>query len=454
MAKPASDLARDIKPDTIIVGRLKDYAWKIGVDVQRLRFDAAGVSESSGLTNIEIPLKDQIKTDISQDPGKRIYQKWVGTGLSVDTSLVNIDPPAASAITIKVNNRISAIVENLIAGDPSGIIRRVLIESGQTDQWRKEISGSLSLEGLSVTEIADPNTNLQKTVIHVPLLTRGSQLAKADMAATKSWIIATFPNAQLGIALTTEGFTLRRGLNYARGAIGDYQDGLRQHAYLRTGMNLLLIPLAAAAVGMGVAGSNATSIAALSLSGGAVYGIGNVLSSRPREKLYAQGIKAINCAVKVMLPLNLPDSIYERLVIGLAVVKRNESSLVELLTEVSNLESKVETANQNSNALSGTKDSLTRARSALAVSQKVRADGSTLQGQIEGASDRLIQSVTEIQGLVEVTPVFWTGREAKIVVERPSQKSGDTDGAETKDAWGGVQSTSGHGGNQGSADAE
>ncbi|NGZ09354.1 MAG: hypothetical protein CV088_08195, partial [Nitrospira sp. LK70] len=61
------------------------------------------------------------------------------------------------------------------------------------------------------------------------------------------------------------------------------------------------------------------------------------------------------------------------------------------------------------------------------------------------AKNKRVAAVQKVQR--EVTPVFWTGREAKIVVERPSQKSGGTDGAETKDAWGGVQSTSGRGGN-------
>jgi hypothetical protein len=43
----------------------------------------------------------------------------------------------------------------------------------------------------------------------------------------------------------------------------------------------------------------------------------------------------------------------------------------------------------------------------------------------------------------EVTPVFGTGREAKIVVKRPSEKPGGTHGPEAEDAYGGVQSAAG-----------
>ncbi|MBS1586640.1 MAG: hypothetical protein JSS82_13985, partial [Bacteroidetes bacterium] len=54
----------------------------------------------------------------------------------------------------------------------------------------------------------------------------------------------------------------------------------------------------------------------------------------------------------------------------------------------------------------------------------------------------------------EVTPVFWTGRDAKIVVKRPSQKPGDTHGPEAEDTCGGVQSAGGGGGDQRGADTE
>jgi|CXWL01.1.fsa_nt_gi hypothetical protein len=54
----------------------------------------------------------------------------------------------------------------------------------------------------------------------------------------------------------------------------------------------------------------------------------------------------------------------------------------------------------------------------------------------------------------EVTPVFWTGRDAKIVVERPTQKPGETHGPEAEDTCGGVQSAGGGRGDQRGADAE
>ncbi|BFU92187.1 MAG: hypothetical protein NTAFB01_33740 [Nitrospira sp.] len=61
---------------------------------------------------------------------------------------------------------------------------------------------------------------------------------------------------------------------------------------------------------------------------------------------------------------------------------------------------------------------------------------------------------TDWLGTLEVTPIFWTGREAKIVVERPTQKPGETHDSEAEDTCGGVQSAGGNGGDQGGADAE
>jgi hypothetical protein len=67
-----------------------------------------------------------------------------------------------------------------------------------------------------------------------------------------------------------------------------------------------------------------------------------------------------------------------------------------------------------------------------------------------------LRNISEMQseGALKLPPFFWTGRDAKIVVERPTQKPGETHGSEGEDTCGGVQNASGSGGDQRGADAE
>lgn len=74
-------------------------------------------------------------------------------------------------------------------------------------------------------------------------------------------------------------------------------------------MGLRLIPLGAAALGLGVTDGSGAAVAALGLAGGASYAFGAWLSSRPRKLVYGAGIKAMTCAVNALLRLAFsPDA--------------------------------------------------------------------------------------------------------------------------------------------------
>ena len=81
-----------------------------------------------------------------------------------------------------------------------------------------------------------------------------------------------------------------------------------------------LIPLGAAALGLGVTGASATAITVVGLTGAAGYAEGQWLDSTPRQRAYIAGYNAVNCALEAVAPLDLDDTTESRLTSGLAQI--------------------------------------------------------------------------------------------------------------------------------------
>jgi hypothetical protein len=104
-----------------------------------------------------------------------------------------------------------------------------------------------------------------------------------------------------------ESVTLSSALAYTRAQIDSYQAGIDDQAELNSALALGLIPLTAAAMGVGATGGPATTVLALGLSGAAAYGLGSWFASKPEQLLYAAGIKALICARRVVDPIAIPE---------------------------------------------------------------------------------------------------------------------------------------------------
>ena len=103
-----------------------------------------------------------------------------------------------------------------------------------------------------------------------------------------------------------QSVTLQSAIDYANRAKVAYKEATGDQAMLTSGLGLGLIPLSAAALGLGITGANGDAITALGLTGAAGYSGATWLSSKPRQLVYIAGIKAMTCAVDAMIPLNLP----------------------------------------------------------------------------------------------------------------------------------------------------
>lgn len=104
-------------------------------------------------------------------------------------------------------------------------------------------------------------------------------------------------------AAAAPALTLADANQCADAWIASYRGALGDQATLINGLGLAMIPLSAAALGLGVVGGQTTAITALAATGAAGIGAGYWLSSKPREKVYAAGMGALVCAKKIMTPL-------------------------------------------------------------------------------------------------------------------------------------------------------
>jgi hypothetical protein len=99
--------------------------------------------------------------------------------------------------------------------------------------------------------------------------------------------------------------TLADGIAYANNAKDRYKEAVGDQTLLTNALAVGLIPLGAAALGLGVTGGGSTAITALGLAGATAFATGTWLNSKPRQLIYIEGIKAVTCAVDAVLPLSL-----------------------------------------------------------------------------------------------------------------------------------------------------
>lgn len=97
--------------------------------------------------------------------------------------------------------------------------------------------------------------------------------------------------------------TITDGIKYADEAKAAYKQAIGQQSQLGSWLGIGLIPLGAAALGLGITSGNPAAITAVGLAGAAGYGVGTWLQSKPNQRAWLAGYNATTCAVDAILPL-------------------------------------------------------------------------------------------------------------------------------------------------------
>jgi hypothetical protein len=106
----------------------------------------------------------------------------------------------------------------------------------------------------------------------------------------------------------TESVSLTDAFDYAAKVKDAYRSALRDQACLQSWLGIGLVPLTAAAIGLGATGSSANTVLSLGLAGTSALGIGTWLYNKPRQLAWVAGLKAVTCAEDAMEPLNFSSS--------------------------------------------------------------------------------------------------------------------------------------------------
>jgi len=96
---------------------------------------------------------------------------------------------------------------------------------------------------------------------------------------------------------------ITEGITYADQAKAAYKSAIGEQSKLSSWLGIGLIPLGAAALGLGMTGGPTAAVVALGLTGAAGYGVGTWLQSRPQQRAWVAGYNATTCAVDAILPL-------------------------------------------------------------------------------------------------------------------------------------------------------
>src|SRR5436190_10155780 len=130
-----------------------------------------------------------------------------------------------------------------------------------------------------------------------------SLLAAAGCSLVNPFVIGPRTRVAAATAPPSPSMDLPTAKAYADKVKDEYREALGDQAKLLSWLGIGLIPLSAAAIGLGATGGPPSAVLATGLTGAAGFGVGTWLINKPRQAAYVAGIKAVSCAVDAVEPL-------------------------------------------------------------------------------------------------------------------------------------------------------
>lgn len=198
-----------------------------------------------------------------------------------------------------------------------------------------------------------------------------------------------------------EPLHLEEAVVYAESAKTAYQNALNEHAFLPNALPWVTIPMAAAALGLGISGASGDPITALGLTTATGLALGQWVQNKPREALYNLGMNAITCLLQSIAPLPLIDSkALERAFVGdqslRARLKKLAGDLERLETFKAGLKAKDNRTQDEKKERTRAEDLLQRGYEMLRKAEAINKDGFKLYVTVEGAAYSLVQNVDQV----------------------------------------------------------
>lgn len=126
--------------------------------------------------------------------------------------------------------------------------------------------------------------------------------------------------------------TLSNAVRYAEDTRNAYEDGMGEHGALTRVVGTVLIAAAAAAAAIGLTGGGSEAIGAIGAGGAGLFGIGQMLHSENRVKLYGEAHEAVGCVLGAFAGLRGLD--LQRIEVLALRMQRQKDSVAQDLAEV------------------------------------------------------------------------------------------------------------------------
>lgn len=212
--------------------------------------------------------------------------------------------------------------------------------------------------------------------------------------------------------------SLSQALEYGEAVKDAYRGALRDQSQLLTWLGIGLIPLTAAAMGLGARAAAPDAVLGLGLGGASAYGIGTWLHHKPRQLAWAAGLKAVTCVQTVAAPLRAANE--EDLAKGL---KDLQVALRTLSIAAGALETQADLAKAAMAGASSSQQPVVDARTALAsleeaaraelkdaravttAAEKALRSGEALQHTLASAGEMVAAAIARITDQVDAIVV-------------------------------------------------
>lgn len=126
--------------------------------------------------------------------------------------------------------------------------------------------------------------------------------AKRDALRLTPTRVAAVQSPDSGVIPICANPEMQHAFAYAEYAKDQYGDAGKQYGSISGTLGVALIPMGAAAAGLGITGQSGVPVTSLGLAAATGLGLGTWLQSPPREATYAHGQLAIECILDVFQP--------------------------------------------------------------------------------------------------------------------------------------------------------
>ena len=131
---------------------------------------------------------------------------------------------------------------------------------------------------------------------------------------------------------------LLTAIAYAEYAKDEYMAAKRQEGSIPPFLASVLGPIGGTALALGALGINPTAVTSLGAAGGTIAGIGTVVQSKDREKIYVTGAEGVQCLLNNMQPYTYIDREELRKLYKALKILASERVLVSTLTAAAQAE--------------------------------------------------------------------------------------------------------------------